>query len=42
MQEDVHLPTSIDGGKPIAPFLNVIAHTDNSIIKKEVAIFQFL
>ena len=34
VQEDVHSPTSIDGDKPITPFLKIIAHTDNTIIIK--------
>ena len=42
LHEDVHLQTSIDKGKLITHFLNVTAYTDNSVIIKVVAIFQFL
>ena len=39
LQEDVHPRTSIDGGKPIAQFLNVIECVDSSLILKSDCYF---
>ena len=41
VQEDVHSQT-IDGGKLITQFLNVIVYTDNSIIIKSGCYFSVL